>query len=103
MESNETSQAQQQNPFTSVFTQLPGLEMWKTMLQQQNERFEQAIGELERLEKERHERAMHAIDDVTRLVKSSIDYQSKLNAQWRELSVEATRKGLEMMSPSAES
>ena len=95
---SQTQHAAPANPFTA----LPGLELWRSMMASQNERFEQMLTELERLERERHDRAMSAIDDVTKLVKSSIDYQTQLSAQWRELGLEAAKKSLAMMQPASE-
>lgn len=87
--SSQTQQAATPNPFT----QLPGLDLWRTMLDAQRERFEQMASEYERLEKERHARTMTAIDDLAKLMKSSVEYQQQLGAQWREATVDAARKG----------
>ena len=45
---------------------------------------------------------MRAIDDVTRLVKSSVDYQAQLSTQWRELGVEVAKKSMSAMQAKAE-
>ncbi|MCA9608760.1 MAG: hypothetical protein KC619_24320 [Myxococcales bacterium] len=95
---SQTQQTATANPFAAI----PGMEIWRSMMESQNERFEQMIGELERLEKERHDRALSAIDDMTKLVKSSIDYQTQLSAQWRELGLEAAKKSIAMMQAPTE-
>ncbi len=102
MATRKPSQPQQTAPAANPFAALPGLEIWRSMMESQNERFEQMLGELERLEKERHDRAMSAIDDVTKLVKNTIDYQAQLSAQWRELGLEAAKKSLAMMQAPSE-
>ncbi len=101
MANRKPSQAQQ-NPPPSPFAALPGLDLWRSMMESQNERFEQLLGELDRMERERHERTMSAIDDVTKLMKSTVDYQAQLSAQWRDLGLEAARKSLSMMSAPTE-
>lgn len=97
MATRKTSQTQQSAAPENPFAALPGVEMWRAMMEAQTQRFEQMIGEMERLEKERHERALSAIDDMTKLVKSGIDYQAQLTEQWRQLSLDAARKGAQMM------
>lgn len=92
MATKRSSQAQQ-NAATNPFTQLPGLDLWRGMLDAQRERFEQMASEYERLEKERHARTLTAIEDMAKLMKSSLDYQQQLGAQWREASLDAARKG----------
>ena len=55
MATRKPSQAQQSpavNPFAAA---VPGLDLWRSMFEAQNTRFEQMVSELERLEKERHE------------------------------------------------
>lgn len=102
MATRKPSQAQQSpavNPFAAA---VPGLDLWRSMFEAQNTRFEQMVSELERLEKERHDRTMSAIDDVTKLVKSSVDYQTQLGAQWRELGLETAKKSFAMMSTTSE-
>lgn len=95
MATRKSSQAQNDAP-ANPFTALPGAEIWKSMFEAQNERFEKMLGEMEKLEKERHQRALHALDDMTNLVKSSMAYQQQLTDEWRKMGVEATRKVMAM-------
>jgi hypothetical protein len=97
MATRKTSHAQQSTPGESPFATLPGADVWRSMMEAQTERFEQMLAEMERLEKERHERAVSAIDDVAKLVKSGIDYQQQLTEQWRKLGLDAARKSAQMM------
>lgn len=96
MATRKTSQSQQETP-TNPFAAFPGMEMWRSMMEAQSERFEKVLSEMERLEKERHERAVGAIDDVAKLMKSSIEYQRELTDQWRKAGLDAARKGAELM------
>ena len=96
MATRKTSQAQQETQ-SNPFAALPGVEMWRSMMEAQAERFEKMVSEMERLEKERHERAVSAIDDVTKLMKSSMEYQRELTEQWRKAGLDAARKGADLM------
>jgi len=102
MATRKTSQAQQETAASPAhpFMSLPGMEMWRSMMESQNQRFEQMLAEMARLETERHERAVSSLDDVTKLIRSGLDYQAQLTAQWRELSLEATRKTVAMVQSS---
>jgi hypothetical protein len=75
------------------FALVPGYAAWKAMLDTQTERFEKAMTEMERLERERHERAVTAIDDFAQLVKSGLEYQQKLVTDWRKLGLDAAKVG----------
>ncbi len=92
MATKRSSQSQQ-TVTPNPFAQLPGFDVWRTMMDAQRERFEQLAGEVERMEKERHDRTLSAIDEMSRLVKTGLDYQLQLGAQWREAAMEAARKG----------
>ena len=53
-------------------------------------------------DKERHERVLTTMEDATKLIRSGVEYQAQLAAQWRDLSLDAARKGVAMMtSPEA--
>ena len=101
MATRKTSQAQQstESPATNPLGALPGAGAWSSMLEAQNARFEQMLSEMERLEKERHERMLSSLDDMTQLIKSGVEYQSQLTAQWRQMSLDAARKSVELMTP----
>ena len=101
MATRKTSQAQHETP-AHLFAAVPGADAWRAMVEAQAERFEQLVGELAKLDEERHARTMRAIDDVTRLVKSSVDYQAQLSTQWRELGVEVAKKSMSAMQAKAE-
>ncbi|MEC7524292.1 MAG: hypothetical protein VYE22_30700 [Myxococcota bacterium] len=95
MATKKTSQAQH-NGESFPFPGLPGVEMFRGMMQAQTERFEKMFSDIERLEQERHERTLAALEDVTQLMKSTLHYQQQLGDQVRRASLEAARKSLEM-------
>ena len=95
MATRKSSQAQQNETPALPFGAIPGFEMWRDMMTAQTARFESMLTEMERIEKERHERSVKALDDVTNLMKSSLSYQQQLTDEWRKLGLEAARKGAE--------
>ena len=99
MPPRKPSQPQQSTP-ANPFLSMPGVEAWTSMMSAHNERFEQMLSEMGRLEAERHERAVRSLDDVTQLIKSGLEYQAQLTSQWREMGLEATRKGVAMVQGS---
>lgn len=96
MATRKPSQAQNNALPANPFANLPGAEIWQSMFEAQNERFEKMLSEMEKLEKERHTRALHALDDMTNLVKSSMAYQQQLTDEWRKMSVDTARKVMAM-------
>lgn len=77
------------------------VESWKKMLTEQGERMAAMYDEMGRLEAKGLEQARTAIDEATRLMKSALDYQSQLSAEWRRLALEATRRAAETLTPKA--
>ncbi len=87
------------NPF-AAFAAVPGMDAWRSIFDAQTSRFEKALGEMERLERERHMRTVTAIDDMTQLFKSSLEYQRELATEWRKMGVDAAKKGAELVGAS---
>lgn len=96
MTTKKTSQEQHEGA-PRPFPTMPGLDLWRAMFEAQTARFDAMLVEMERLERERHERSVQAIDDVTRLVKSTLDYQRDLAGEWRKLGLDAAKKSAELV------
>lgn len=98
MTTRKRSQAQQDSAASAAIPGLPvfpGLDVWREVMEGHAARFDAMLTEMERLERERHERTLTALDDVTSLVKSTLGYQQKLADEWRRLGREAARKSVE--------
>jgi hypothetical protein len=63
-------------------------------------RFESWMKELAKAEERSLENAQRAIDESSKLWKESLAYSAKLNGEWRNLALQATRRAAEMMSGS---
>jgi hypothetical protein len=98
MTTEKTSQAQ--HPFFPSlpgFPAMPGLDAWRSVMEAQTERFEKMTAELERMERERHERALTALEDMAKLMKSTLEYQRELTTEWRKMGLEAAKKSAELV------
>ena len=71
---------------------------WKKMMDEQLARMELAYGELARMQEQGLEQSRHAIDEMAKLSKDSINYFGQLNAEWRKLTIEAAKKAASFMS-----
>lgn len=100
MANRKPSQEQQETAPTSTpnpFAAMPGMELWTSMMDAQAARFESMLGQMEKVERERNERALSAVEDLASLVKTSLSYQQQLADEWRKLGLEAARKSAAMM------
>ncbi len=95
MTTEKTSQAQ--HPFFPGFPAMPGLDAWRSMMEAQRQRFETMVAELDRMERERHERALTALEDMSKLMKSTLEYQRELTTEWRKMGIEAAKKSVELV------
>lgn len=74
-------------------------QFFSKMIGDQSTRVESMMGEFARAEQKGTEQAKHVMDEWTKLVNASISYSIELGDQWRKLSLEATRRAFEMVTP----
>ena len=87
--SNTSSSQVQQNPFTQAVTE--GIEAHLA-------RVEAFYAQLADVETKALEQSKTALEESARLSRESFAYGSTLAAEWRRVSLEATRNALRMMS-----
>lgn len=80
MTTNVFSQAH--NPFATLFT-----EAFQKNLEQWNE----AVGQMAKLESESVERMTNAVDEVAKLTKASLKASLQMQGEWRRVALEAAR------------
>ncbi|MCU0654300.1 MAG: hypothetical protein MUF64_03110 [Polyangiaceae bacterium] len=68
-------------------------------LTDQGHRVDTMLGEYARLEQQRAEQARRLLEEWARLTGASMSYGVELNAQWRKLSMELTRRAVELVTP----
>ncbi len=64
---------------------------WKKMVDDQIARMELGFAEVARAQEQALTQSRQAIDEVAKLSKESLDYMGQLSAEWRKLTLEATR------------
>ncbi len=107
MSDKKTSQSQQDagNPAPS-FPADPaaalsaGMDQWARMSEQGVKRMRAAFDELAAFEAKGYERARSAADELTKLASDSVAYMNQIASEWRRLTLDAARKGADMMSRS---
>ena len=90
----KTTQAQNSIPFDPVA-------IWGRMAQDNLERVQTFYDELASYESKAYERAKTATNQLADLANESLTYAIKLANEWRELSIEATRRSAEMFKVKA--
>jgi hypothetical protein len=71
---------------------------WKKMMDEQLARMELAYGEVARLQEQSLEQTRHAVEEMAKLTKDSINYYGQLTAEWRKLSLEAAKKSADFVT-----
>ena len=95
MAETKTSQAQQN------FLPFDPMAIWGRMAQDNVDRVQQLYGELASYEAKAYERAKVATNQLSDLANESMTYAIKLAGEWRDLSIEATKRSSEMFKAKA--
>ena len=69
---------------------------WKKMVDDHLARVELACAEVGRLQDQALAQNHKAIDDMAKLSRDSVEYAGQLAAEWRKLTLDATRKTAEL-------
>ena len=72
---------------------------WKKSIEDQTARFESMQQEYVKIEAKGFEQAREAIDESAKIMKAGFDLYSDLTSAWRQLAIEAMRRGSDMMVP----
>lgn len=75
------------------------VESWKKLMDEQNRQMVAVFEQTGKLQAQGIERAHAAIEESARLMRSALDGQEKLAAQWRGLILDATRRVGESVIP----
>ena len=71
----------------------------KKVIDEQSARFETMNGEYAKLEAKGYEQARQAVEESAKIMTAGFELAADLSAAWRQLAVEAMRRGTEMMTP----
>jgi hypothetical protein len=75
------------------------LEMWTRATQEQLARMDKMAEQVQSMQGQAVDRTKEAIDETARLMKESLVYATALSAEWRKVTLEATKKATEMVTP----
>lgn len=89
MAKTETSQSQQKTP---AFPTFPGMDAFLELGKGWAERMNGLYEEVARMETQAIEQAHGVIDQAGSLMKDGLDYSLKLQAEWRKMALETSRR-----------
>lgn len=88
--------------FEKVFSQSQQfMAGWGKLWQDQLERVDCATEDAVKLQEQGAARATQAIDELATLGKVSLQYANRMSAEWRRASMEAWRRGVDLITPEA--
>jgi hypothetical protein len=67
-------------------------------MDEQLARVELMYGEMARMQEQSLEQTRHAVDEMAKLTKDSINYFGQLQAEWRKLTLDAAKKSADFLS-----
>lgn len=77
------------------------LDSWKKMVDEQMARVTSIYDELSKVEGKQIDQLRSGIDEAAKMMKESLAYATQLTAEWRRLSLEATRRAADFMGSKA--
>ncbi len=80
---------------TSQAQQIPGVEQWKKLMDDQNTRFATMLDEVTKAHSKWIEYGNTQIDEMAELMKTQFNYVNELATGARKLGVESSRKAME--------
>jgi hypothetical protein len=88
--------------FTNPFLQSQQfLDLWVKSTQEQIARMDQMAEQLHKVQGQAVERTREAIDESARLMKETLNYSVQLQAEWRKITLDATKKAADIVTPKA--
>jgi len=83
-----------------VYTQTQqAFDAWKKVVDENIARMGSMYEELAKFEGKGVDQARTAIDEFSKLCKESLSYATQFSSEWRRVSLEATRRTAELMTP----
>ncbi len=71
---------------------------WNKMVTEQTDKVAAMYEEIAKLEAKGFEQTRAALEETSKLVRSSLDYQLQLATEWRKLALDATRRAAEVLT-----
>ena len=77
---------------------LPGTDVFKKATDESLNRIGQMLDEATKMQAKFFEASTQSIDESSELAKTSIKYVTELSTEWRRISLESTRKAMELFA-----
>jgi hypothetical protein len=74
------------------------VDQWKKAIEDQTTRIESAQEEMATFERKQVEQMVRGAEEMARLFKEGINYNTQISEQWRKMSLEAMRRTTAMMT-----
>lgn len=87
--------AETKNVASQVQQAVPGMDAWKKMMDDQNQRMGQVFDEASKAHAKWIEFGNNQIDEMTEFAKTGFNYVNELAADFRKLSLETTKKAMD--------
>lgn len=71
---------------------------WNKLVTEQTDKVAAMYDEMAKLETKGFEQTRAALEETSKLFKSSLEYQMQLAAEWRKLTLDATRRAAEVLT-----
>lgn len=82
-------------PMASQVQQLPGMDAWKKMIDDQNARMGQMVDEMGKAHSKFIEYGNTQLDELSDIAKTQFNYWNELMSGFRKLSFDTTKKAME--------
>lgn len=83
---------------TSQVQQMPGMDQWKKMMDDQNGRMGELFEEAGKAHSKWIEYGNNQIDEMTELMKTQFNYVNELAAGFRKLTLDSSKKAIEFLN-----
>ena len=92
-----------QNTFKSFVPfnvdEIPGIDTWKKLADEGLNRYVSWLDEMAKLQKNSYEQLTKTIDERSKMLSESLAYAQKLTTEWHKMTVDTTKKVVDMVKP----
>jgi hypothetical protein len=79
--------------------EIPGIDTWKKLADEGLSRYVSWLDDMAKLQKNGFEQLTKTIDERSKMLNESLAYAQKLTSEWQKMTVETTKKVVDMVKP----